>query len=81
MDFLPQGSAWEPLRAITRFFSGDAIDFEVQLVLRRDEVPACELEEEPDTTGPQLGWTTWVRTARLNRDADDTILRLNEVIS
>ena len=33
----------QPLRAITRFFSGDEIDFEVQLVLKRDEVPACEL--------------------------------------
>ena len=45
LDFLPEGSAYAPLRAITRFFSGDEIDFEVQLVLKREEVPACELDD------------------------------------
>jgi type VI secretion system protein ImpH len=82
MDFLPQGSAWEPLRAITRFFSGEETDFELQLVLRRDEVPACQLDEEPDDGVPrQLGWTTWAKTAPVTRDPGDTILRLtSEVI-
>ena len=30
-DFLPNGSAFEPLQTLTRFFSGDQLDFEVQL--------------------------------------------------
>jgi type VI secretion system protein ImpH len=83
MDFLPRGSALQPLRAITRFFSGDEIDFEVQLVLRSDEVPPCELSEAQasDILTPQLGWTTWAKTAAMTRDPGDTILRLNEVIS
>lgn len=82
VDFLPQGSAWEPLRAITRFFSGNEIDFEVQLVLRRDDVPACELDDQPSSgVVPQLGWLTWAKTAPMGRDPGDTILRLNEVIS
>jgi type VI secretion system protein ImpH len=33
LDFLPDGAAHEPLRVLARFFAGDAIDFEVQLVL------------------------------------------------
>ena len=31
------------LRALTRFFAGGEYDFEVQLILRREEVPLCEL--------------------------------------
>jgi len=34
LDFLPTGTAYEPLRALTRLFSNDLIDFEVQLILR-----------------------------------------------
>ena len=62
VDFLPEGTACEPLRALTRFFSGDEIDFEVQFVLKRDEVPACELDDRnSDRHVPQLGWSTWVK--------------------
>ena len=43
LSFLPAGDAWEPLRAITTFFTGGEIEFEVQLVLKREEVPPCEL--------------------------------------
>jgi len=75
MDFLPQGSAYTPLRAITRFFSGDEIDFEVQLILKREEVPACELSSEPAVIA-QLGWLSWIKTATMTRDPADTILRI-----
>jgi type VI secretion system protein ImpH len=79
VDFLPEGSAFEPLRALTRFFAGDEIDFEVQLVLKRDEVPACELDDRAklvDNVSPQLGWSTWVKSAPMRRDPGDTILRI-----
>ena len=77
MDFLPEGTAWQPLRALTRFFSGDEIDFEVQLLLRRDEVPACEPGgRNSEGTMPQLGWSTWVKTKPMSYDPGDTILRL-----
>ena len=77
LDFLPEGSAWQPLRAITRFFSGDEIDFEVQLVLKRDEVPACEPGgRNSEGEQPQLGWSTWVKTAPMAEHPGDTILRL-----
>jgi type VI secretion system protein ImpH len=77
VDFLPQGSAYQPLRALTRFFAGEEIDFEVQLVLKRDEVPACELTDaRPSGVIPQLGWSTWARTAPMGSDPGDTILRI-----
>jgi len=77
MDFLPTGSAFEPLCVLTRFFSNDELDFEVQLVLRRHEVPRCELGAEEEA-GPRLGWTTWGRTQEMTRDVADTILQLWE---
>jgi len=72
-DFLPGGSANRHLRAITRFFSNDCLDFEVQLVLRREEAPAIRLDL--DGAEPvRLGWDSWASTAPLDRDPDETIL-------
>jgi type VI secretion system protein ImpH len=73
-QFLPTGSAYEPLKTLTRFFSGDQFDFEVQLVLARDEVPASAIGME--APGSPLGWCTWMRSRPFSRDADDTILTL-----
>lgn len=75
LDFLPSGTAYAPLRAITRFFSGDAVDFEVQLILEREHVPACELGADGEQA-PRLGWLTWVRSVPMCRDAGETVLRL-----
>jgi type VI secretion system protein ImpH len=75
LDFLPNGTAFEPLRAITSFFSNEEFDFEVQLVLKQDEVPTCELGADGDAA-PQLGWVTWVRSVPIDRNPQDTILQL-----
>ena len=75
LDFLPTGTAHQPLRALTRFFSQDNLDFEVQLVLRREDAPLCELGVGGDTA-PRLGWLTWGRTRVLDRDPDETVLEL-----
>jgi type VI secretion system protein ImpH len=75
LDFLPTGTAYEPLRALTRFFSQDNLDFEVQLVLRREDAPQCELGVGGDAA-PRLGWLTWGRTRMLDRDPDETVLEL-----
>jgi type VI secretion system protein ImpH len=75
LEFLPGGGAFQALRALTRFFSGDELDFEVQLILRRDDVPGCELGAE-GVAAPRLGWVTWMKTIPFGREAEDTILRL-----
>jgi type VI secretion system protein ImpH len=73
--FLPNGSAFEPLQTLTRFFSGGNLDFEVQLQLARDEVPPCALGGV-DGLGSPLGWCTWMRSQAFARDPDDTVLTL-----
>jgi len=75
LEFLPSGSAYPALRGLTRFFSNDEIDFEVQLVLDRRDVPACCLGSEGGES-PKLGWVSWVRSNPLERDPEDTILAL-----
>lgn len=43
---------------VVRCYLGPELDFDVQLVLRGDEIPACRLGEEG---GPaRLGWNTWL---------------------
>jgi type VI secretion system protein ImpH len=76
LSFLPSGSAWEPLRALTRFFCGPDLEVEAQLLLEQKEVPKCELGKD-DLVGPRLGWFTWVRSAAsFDRSPGDTVLQL-----
>jgi type VI secretion system protein ImpH len=73
-DFLPGGDGYRHVRSLTSFYAGGEYDVELQLILRRDEVPPCELAAAE--SGPQLGWTTWVKAAPLERDPGETILEL-----
>lgn len=75
LEFLPGGGAHAALGAMTRFFSGDELDFELQLILQRDEVPGCELGAEGQSA-PRLGWVTWMKSTPLGHEVADTILRL-----
>jgi type VI secretion system protein ImpH len=72
-SFLPDGACWEPLCAWVRFFCNQEFDFEVQLVLKRHEVPACELGDD-GASGPRLGWVSWMKLAPMGRDPGDTVL-------
>ncbi|HTT60514.1 MAG TPA: type VI secretion system baseplate subunit TssG [Bryobacteraceae bacterium] len=77
LSFLPAGDAWEPLRAITTFFSNGELEFEVELVLKREDVPRCELRGEGETA-PLLGWFSWIKSGpAFARDPGDTVLLLN----
>jgi type VI secretion system protein ImpH len=74
-NFLPDGSAYAPLKSIARFYCGDDLDVEVQLILSRYEAPRCSLGVE-DAPPARLGWVSWMFSRPLDRDPDETILRL-----
>jgi len=77
LDFLPGGSAHEPLRAIARFFSSD-LEYELQLILQREDVPRCELGNRGEEA-PRLGWVTWMKSQpEFDRDAGENILLLTK---
>jgi type VI secretion system protein ImpH len=75
IDFLPSGSAYKPLHALTRFYSNEEFEFEIQLILRRDDVPRCELGAK-ENAAPRLGWVTWVKSEAMQRDPADAVLPL-----
>ena len=77
-DFLPSGKAWKALKAMVRSFCGNDLEFEVQLILRREDVPGFELRP-PAEDALCLGWLTWLKSGSdFNRNPGDTILLLGE---
>jgi type VI secretion system protein ImpH len=74
-DFLPDGQSFKPLHSWVRFYSNDEWDFELKLILAREQVPACTLGSL-GVSRPQLGWVSWVKSAPFGRDPGDTVLAL-----
>ena len=75
LDFLPSGTAFKPLRSLVSFYAGDEFDFEVQLILLKEQTPPCELGAE-GATAPQLGWLSWSKTKPMHADPNQAILQL-----
>jgi len=75
--FLPNGSAFEPATCLTRWLGGMEFDFDVQLILRAVEVPACQLLTQRPAM-PMLGWTTWLKTQPLKMDDPQLVLAVKQ---
>jgi type VI secretion system protein ImpH len=73
VGFLPVGPGWKPLTDLVRFLAGIEFDFDVQLVLRKEEVPPCSLDSR-SALPPMLGWTTWITSETPRKDADEVVL-------
>jgi type VI secretion system protein ImpH len=71
--FLPSGSAFKPVADLARFLAGMEFDFDVQLILKAEEVPACRLTTSGDDQ-PLLGWTTWLKTREFTQDDSQVVL-------
>ncbi len=63
---LPGTSDLETLATIIRNYLGDELDWEVNLILRHEEVPELRLGHSG-----KLGWTSWMGQRKTRRDADD----------
>jgi type VI secretion system protein ImpH len=68
--FLPGGEALDQLVAAVKTYAGEEKAWDVQLVLRRDEIPATRLGQ-----AGRMGLTTWMGQPRRHTDADDVVLR------
>lgn len=66
------------LRCITeliRLYVGVDLDFDVQLILKREDVPLCRLSPN-EGNRPQLGWNTWVGAdSEVTSPAGDAVFR------
>lgn len=75
-DFVPEGSAFQPAKDLLKLLTGSELDFDLQLVIKGDEVPACQLGGP--TPGPRLGWTSWLKTREFEHDDDQVVLLVRE---
>ena len=66
---LPHGAAFERVKYWVLNYCGEHFFWDLQLVLRAEEVPPTRLGHSS-----RLGWTTWLQTKTPDRDAEDLIL-------
>ncbi len=71
-SLLPDAPGYASLMELVRLSLPPEFEFEVQLVLRREDAPPLQLGAAgPDA--PRLGWTTWASSGALDRDPDDAL--------
>ena len=70
---LSPGSAnIDALFALTRLYVDPSLDFDIQVILKKEHIPFCQLGESGDP--PRLGWNSWARVAAADRDSGDAII-------
>jgi type VI secretion system protein ImpH len=67
---LPGGDSMMRLVPLVRFYAGDELTWDVNLILKREEIPRLQLGRTA-----RLGWTSWGQLRPPEHDADD--LKLN----
>ncbi len=77
---LPEGDAFNTLASMLRLATGPEFDFELTLVLRKDDIPIMRLggsDASSDGTDAaeacRLGWSTWLKHGDFDRDRDDAV--------
>ena len=69
-NFLPGGEALRQLVAAIKTYIGEEKAWDVQLVLKHDDVPAIRLGQSG-----RMGLSTWLGHRQTRTDADDVVLR------
>jgi type VI secretion system protein ImpH len=69
--FLPTGEAYHALGWMTRFLVGDALDFDIQVILQSNGIPEWQLGDN-GKQAPRLGWCTWLakETAKIKKQKE-----------
>jgi type VI secretion system protein ImpH len=75
-EFLPGESGYHELAGWVQFYSDGAYETEVQLILNREEVPACMLGSRGEQT-PRLGLVSWLKTKPRKTDANEATYLLS----
>ncbi len=67
---LPNGESFKRLAAWVRNYMGDVLAWDLQLILKAEEVPQLRLGQVG-----QLGWSTWGISGPVEQDVDDLVIR------
>lgn len=74
---IPVGDAHRPLVEFVRFYAGSEFDFDVELILRADEVPSCQLGRN-NPVRAALGWNTWSVQGTYKGPSASVVLVVND---
>jgi type VI secretion system protein ImpH len=64
-----QRESLDAMVAAVRMYIGDELDWDLQMILRKEETPSIVLGDQG-----RLGWTTWVPPDVMVSDPDDLVL-------
>lgn len=62
--------------AVARLFAGSGFDFDIQVILNKEDIPFCRLGH--DASPARLGWNSWARVAPATKDSTDAIVTERE---
>ena len=68
----PGGHAVAEIFSLTRLYVGSTLDFDVQVILKKEQIPQCRLGDPNQPA--RLGWNSWARVAPAARDSGDAII-------
>ena len=68
-DLAPGGARMAELVELVRLYMDPGLDFDVQVLLRKEDVPEARLGAD----APALGWNAWLRQLPAERDADQSV--------
>jgi type VI secretion system protein ImpH len=72
LRLLPTGDLLRPIFSLVRYMVGVEYEFEIRLVLTREEVPLCTVGMESPAS-PRLGWSTWLTTPGVQVQTDPSV--------
>ncbi|MFZ5758282.1 MAG: type VI secretion system baseplate subunit TssG [Thermodesulfobacteriota bacterium] len=70
--FLPSGDMHGPTFSLIRYIVGVEYEFDVKIILRREEVPPVVLGRR-GASASRLGWTSWMKTPAIGFGQDPAI--------
>jgi type VI secretion system protein ImpH len=72
-QFTPAGAALKRLGQFVLSYVGASYDFDVQLILLRDEVPPSRLANHREPPHSRLGWNTWLYNSTVTDHREDAV--------
>jgi type VI secretion system protein ImpH len=75
---VPERKTFFLLVHLIRLYVGPEFDFDVQMVLCKEDVPPCRLDS--GGIGPRLGWNTWIHSKPATQDAEDAAFAGEETV-
>ncbi len=76
---IPERKAFFLLSHLVRLYVGPGLDFDIQLVLRAEDVPQWRMGGT-NGTAARLGWNTWASSRTPARDADTVVIEGKQLV-